>query len=355
MVSTKKGSKTTYEIQFPACLSYINLVLQNTQNQRMNLVLSTDAKPRLKWTPELHQRFVDAVNQLGGPDKATPKSVMRVMGIPGLTLYHLKSHLQKYRLGKSLGDNTDYKEMQSSNGNFIRDTSDGIHGHMNDLQIPQALQMQMEVQQKLNEQIEVQRHLQLRIEAQGKYLQTVLKKAQETLAGYSSSSAGAELARAELSQLVSMVNTGCTSSSFSELTEVGGSSIIERKPMRGTICSMGSSLTSSESSGRNDKAPLENGNICTQNVEFSLMDIHPEKKPLISCASNQANGKKRSVSKVSDGVCVEQPLAKRLELPEEETGGCLRKSGFLELFDLNSQCHNDIESGPKAIDLNCRE
>ncbi|KAG8473225.1 hypothetical protein CXB51_035240 [Gossypium anomalum] len=343
MVSTKKGSKNTYEIQFPACLSYINLVLQNTQNQRMNLVLSTDAKPRLKWTPELHQRFVDAVNQLGGPDRNENKL---------LTVFYL----QKYRLGKSLGNNTDYKEIQSSNGNFIRDTSDGIHGQMNEsLQIPQALQMHMEVQRKLHEQIEVQRHLQLRIEAQGKYLQTVLKKAQETLAGYSSSSAGAELARAELSQLVSMVNTGCTSSSFSELTEVGGSSIIERKPMRGTICSMGSSLTSSESSGRNDKAPLENGNICTQNVELSLMDIHPEKGPLISCASNQANRKKRSVSKVSDGVCVEQPLAKRLELPEEETGGCLRKSGFLELLDLNSQCHNDIESGPKAIDLNCRE
>lgn len=32
------------------------------------LVLSTDAKPRLKWTPELHDRFVEAVHQLGGPD-----------------------------------------------------------------------------------------------------------------------------------------------------------------------------------------------------------------------------------------------------------------------------------------------
>lgn len=58
------------------------------------LVLSTDAKPRLKWTPDLHARFIEAVNQLGGADKATPKTVMKLMGIPGLTLYHLKSHLQ---------------------------------------------------------------------------------------------------------------------------------------------------------------------------------------------------------------------------------------------------------------------
>lgn len=32
------------------------------------LVLSTDAKPRLKWTAELHERFIEAVNQLGGAD-----------------------------------------------------------------------------------------------------------------------------------------------------------------------------------------------------------------------------------------------------------------------------------------------
>lgn len=36
------------------------------------LVLSTDAKPRLKWTPDLHDRFVEAVNQLGGADSKFP-------------------------------------------------------------------------------------------------------------------------------------------------------------------------------------------------------------------------------------------------------------------------------------------
>ena len=32
----------------------------------------------------------------------------------------------------------------------------------------------------------------------------------------------------------------------------------------------------------------------------------------------------------------------------------LRKSGLLGTLDLNSQYQNDIDSGPKAIDLNCK-
>lgn len=30
--------------------------------------------------------------------EATPKGLMRILEIPEITLYHLKSHLQKYRL-----------------------------------------------------------------------------------------------------------------------------------------------------------------------------------------------------------------------------------------------------------------
>ncbi|XP_044490568.1 myb family transcription factor PHL8-like [Mangifera indica] len=324
------------------------------QNQNMNLILSTDAKPRLKWTPELHQRFVEAVNQLGGPDKATPKSLMRRIGIPGLTLYHLKSHLQKYRMGKSQQaescneNKQDCRETQSSDGNLSKNTSEGTHNQFNEgWQMAQALKMQLEVQRKLHEQIEVQRHLQLRIEAQGKYLQSVLKKAQETLAGYNSSSVEAELAKAELCQLVSMVNIGCSSSSVSELTEAGISSLKDDKgkQMRSTICSTESSLTSSESSGRKEEKQKMNGigdtlKSTTTYIELPLMDIH--------------SGKKRSGSTISDGFWDEQQVNKRVATNEGKSCEKLRNCGLKGKFDLNRKYQNDSELGSEAIDLNCK-
>ncbi|XP_042514698.1 myb family transcription factor PHL7-like [Macadamia integrifolia] len=133
-------------------------------------------KQRLRWTSDLHDRFVDAITQLGGPDRATPKGVLRVMGVPGLTIYHVKSHLQKYRLAKYLPESPadGSKEEKKDSGDSLSsmDSAPGV-------QINEALKIQMEVQKRLHEQLEVQRQLQLRIEAQGKYLQKIIEEQQK--------------------------------------------------------------------------------------------------------------------------------------------------------------------------------
>ncbi|XP_064991331.1 protein PHR1-LIKE 3-like isoform X2 [Musa acuminata AAA Group] len=137
-----------------------------------SLVLTADPKPRLRWTADLHERFVDAVAQLGGPEKATPKAIMRTMGVKGLTLFHLKSHLQKYRLGKQSASYLLENPGSSALSPRVP-TPDVNEGQ----EVKEALRAQMEVQRRLYEQVEVQKHVQIRMDAYQKYIDSLLARA----------------------------------------------------------------------------------------------------------------------------------------------------------------------------------
>ncbi|GMH08251.1 hypothetical protein Nepgr_010091 [Nepenthes gracilis] len=263
--------KSTYLSSRMSSHSDRQLFLQGGNTARdSSLVLSTDAKPRLKWTPDLHERFIEAVNLLGGADKATPKTVMKLMGIPGLTLYHLKSHLQKYRLSKNLhgqatgGTNKTVSLagniMPEQNGTHISNASCGHQTNKN-LHINETLKMQIEVQRRLHKQLEVQQHLQLRIEAQGKYLQAVLEKAQETLGEQNLVTVGLEDAKLQLSELVSKVSTQCQNFAFPGLSEQQGSlpQKIQQNQSAGADGSIDSCLTSS--SGPQQQQGIHNGSL----------------------------------------------------------------------------------------------
>lgn len=127
-------------------------------------------KSRMRWTPELHDCFVEAVNQLGGSEKATPKGVLKLMKVEGLTIYHVKSHLQKYRTVR-------YKpEPAEGTSERISPEDNSSLNPKRDMLLTEALRGQMEMQKQLHEQLEMQRKLQLQLEEHARRLEMMLQQ-----------------------------------------------------------------------------------------------------------------------------------------------------------------------------------
>ncbi|XVE98886.1 hypothetical protein REPUB_Repub03eG0147900 [Reevesia pubescens] len=133
-------------------------------------------KQRIRWLPELHELFLNAVDKLGGPESATPKNILKLMNVKGLNIYHVKSHLQKYRLTKDVSElEHDKRAPRLHEKSGILNENDDNDEHLErNMQVLETLQMQVEVQKLLHEQLKVQRELQLQIEQQGQFLRKLM-------------------------------------------------------------------------------------------------------------------------------------------------------------------------------------
>lgn len=84
-------------------------------------------QPRLRWTPDLHHLFVHVVERLGGQQKATPKLVLQLMNVEGLTISHIKSHLQMYRSVKC--DESGNEDEEEGGQGYQKWTADFCYPH----------------------------------------------------------------------------------------------------------------------------------------------------------------------------------------------------------------------------------
>ncbi|KAJ4829212.1 hypothetical protein Tsubulata_024521 [Turnera subulata] len=167
----------------------------NYSTNRIPAGATTSHKQRIRWTPELHDLFVEAVKTLGGPQVATPKSILGIMNVKGLNIYHVKSHLQKYRLARNappelkpgecmlflVQDDTEQRPSSSieKNADFLETKN---HAPTNsETGVAEALLTQIEVQKLLHEQLKAQKDLQLRIEQNGEFLKKLMEEQRKIL------------------------------------------------------------------------------------------------------------------------------------------------------------------------------
>ncbi|CAI9754119.1 unnamed protein product [Fraxinus pennsylvanica] len=92
---TSNGFGTEEEIPLENVTSDDNDVFENGRKSRKKVKTK---KVWTEWNQELHDKFLDAVIQLG-EGRCYPKDILQLMNVPGLTRMQVASHLQKCRSG----------------------------------------------------------------------------------------------------------------------------------------------------------------------------------------------------------------------------------------------------------------
>ncbi|XP_022896540.1 myb family transcription factor PHL5-like [Olea europaea var. sylvestris] len=161
-----------FEIMKPDCSRGITTIVpNNVVSQKPTLRNRT----RIRWTQDLHKKFIDCVNRLGGAKKATPKGILKLMNCEGLTIVHVKSHLQKYRFSHYISESIEGKGRKQ----ICADSTTQLDAETG-RQIVEALRLQVDFQRRIYEQLECQRKLQTRIEEQAKQLETMFERKVKT-------------------------------------------------------------------------------------------------------------------------------------------------------------------------------
>lgn len=224
--------------------------------------------------------------------------------------------------------------------------------------------------------LQVQRHLQLRIEAQGKYLQAVLEKAQETLGRQNLGTVGIEAAKVQLSELVSKVSTQCLNSTLSELKQIQGLCPQNTQTTQPNDCSMDSCLSCEGSQKEQEMhnnemlmrrqcngtslfepilLPKTEPNWIRKETERSRM-FQVERSSITSTGLSIGIGLQREEGNESiNGYSHE---GRDIEDYEEfvnrkrERRDSIKLPYYSPKLDLNSHDENDSSSGFKQLDLN---
>ncbi|CAN6228797.1 unnamed protein product [Urochloa humidicola] len=111
-------------------------------------------KVRRRWTTEMHDRFIDAVNQLGGCENAKPKAIADIMNVEGLTREQVKSHLQKYKLAQVRHRSSEVAGTSAETTMSNEAVPSDVQRRIQEF----ALQVQIEFQKKLHDMVERTRH-----------------------------------------------------------------------------------------------------------------------------------------------------------------------------------------------------